>query len=160
MKNQYQEKKDELEEKAIAILQRCYESNYDQCLLLIRWKHVLWGNRTALELGELAEVQKFMAHQAVQDLLDKVWYGGLEPVNSIVKCVLCSILPFLTPFLMTPSQDKLIDRIGFFNSGFCYGFTGEQPSDPDQTPSKIQIMGRVFEYLCHTLLLTRILVKF
>ena len=71
LKNQYQEKKDELEDKAIAILQKCYESNYDRCLLLIRWKHVLWGNRTALELGELAEVQKFMAHQAVQDLLDK-----------------------------------------------------------------------------------------
>ena len=25
-----------------------------------------------------------MAHDAVQDLLDKVWFGGLEPVTSSV----------------------------------------------------------------------------
>ena len=145
LQNQYQDKKDELEQKAIDILQKCYEENYELCLLLIRWKHILWGNRTALELGELAEVNKFMAHQAIQDLLDKVWYGGLEPVNSIVKCVACSIFPFLAPFLMTPSQDKLIDRIGFFTSGFCYGFGTERPSEVQEGgPSKIQIMVYYF----------------
>ena len=36
LQNQYQEKKDELEQKAIDILHKCYEHNYDQCLLLIR----------------------------------------------------------------------------------------------------------------------------
>ena len=82
-----------------------------------------------------------MAHQAVQDLLDKVWYGGLEPVNSVFKCVICSLFPFLAPFLMTSSQDKLIDRIGFFNSGFCYGFTSDKPSENKEGgPSKIDIM--------------------
>jgi len=39
---------------------------------VIRWKHKLWGNRTALELADAAQLEKFMAHDAVQDLLDKV----------------------------------------------------------------------------------------
>ena len=39
---------------------------------MIRWKHKLWGNRTALELADAAQLEKFMAHDAVQDLLDKV----------------------------------------------------------------------------------------
>ena len=65
------------------------------CLLLIRWKHVLWGYRTPLELGDLGQCEDFMAHQAVQDLLDKVWFGGVEPFASLFKvCLihkLCSI---------------------------------------------------------------------
>ena len=40
--------------------------------MVIRWKHKLWGNRTALELADAAQLEKFMAHDAVQDLLDKV----------------------------------------------------------------------------------------
>ena len=35
---------------------------------------------------------------------------------------------------------QLIDRVGFMNSGFCYGFGKEEPSDPDMTPNKFQIM--------------------
>ena len=30
-----------------------------------------WGNRTSLELAEQARLENFMAHDAVQDLLDK-----------------------------------------------------------------------------------------
>ena len=41
-----------------------------------------WGNRTSLELAEQARLENFMAHDAVQDLLDKVWFGGLEPTSS------------------------------------------------------------------------------
>ena len=55
------------------------------CLLLIRWKHVLWGYRTQLELGDLGQCEDFMAHQAVQYLLDKVWFGGVEPFASLFK---------------------------------------------------------------------------
>ena len=54
------------------IIKGCYEGNYDCALLVIRWKHKLWGNRTALELADAAQLEKFMAHDAVQDLLDKV----------------------------------------------------------------------------------------
>ena len=85
MKKQYQDKFDEMQSKAVQILDQCYKENYDMCLLLIRWKHVLWGYRTPLELGDLGQCEDFMAHQAVQDLLDKVWFGGVEPFASLFK---------------------------------------------------------------------------
>lgn len=62
------------------------------CLLLIRWKHVLWGYRTPLELGDLGHCEDFMAHQAVQDLLDKVWFGGVEPFASLFKVCLMHVI--------------------------------------------------------------------
>ena len=34
----------------------------------------------------------------------------------------------MAPFLLTASQDKMIDRIGFFKSGMCYGCGTEEPS--------------------------------
>ena len=88
MKKQYQDKFDEMQSKAVQILDQCYKENYDMCLLLIRWKHVLWGYRTPLELGDLGQCADFMAHQAVQDLLDKVWFGGVEPFASLFKVCL------------------------------------------------------------------------
>ena len=116
MKKQYQDKFDEMQSKAVQILDQCYKENYDMCLLLIRWKHVLWGYRTPLELGDLGQCEDFMAHQAVQDLLDKVWFGGVEPFASLFKvCLihkLCSIynLVFsnLTSFVVKTSGLYLI----------------------------------------------------
>lgn len=143
LKKQYQDKFDEMQSNAVQILDQCYKENYDMCLLLIRWKHVLWGYRTPLELGDLGHCEDFMAHQAVQDLLDKVWFGGVEPFASLFKKLICSLLPFLAPFLLTASQDKMIDRIGFFKSGMCYGCGTEEPSpepSPDNPPSKFSIM--------------------
>jgi len=70
------------------VLKIPHKENYDMCLLLIRWKHVLWGYRTPLELGDLGQCEDFMAHQAVQDLLDKVWFGGVEPFASLFKVCL------------------------------------------------------------------------
>ena len=55
----------------------CYENDYEKCLLLIRWKNRLWGNRTPLELGDLASAENFMAHQAVQDSNSKIIFQPL-----------------------------------------------------------------------------------
>ena len=72
----------------------CYNGNYDCALLIIRWKHKLWGNRTALELADTAQLEKFMAHDAVQDLLDKVRdqltvrQKGFLARFSLTKCVI------------------------------------------------------------------------
>ena len=72
LRNSYEEQVAAFEAKSVGLLQGCYNGNYDCALLIIRWKHKLWGNRTALELADTAQLEKFMAHDAVQDLLDKV----------------------------------------------------------------------------------------
>ena len=120
------------EEQAVEILQQCYQQNYDYSLLLIRWRHVLWGNRTLLEIADGSNCEKLMAHDAVQDLLDRVWFGGVEPCAAKWKVFVCFFCPFLVPLLMTPSKDKLIDRVSFWQSGYCYGLCNEHPSDPQQ----------------------------
>ena len=56
---------------------------------------MLWGYRTPLELGDLGHCEDFMAHQAVQDLLDKVWFGGVEPFASLFKVFYLLPKPFL-----------------------------------------------------------------
>ena len=63
-----------------------------------------------------------MAHEAVQDLLDRVWFGGIEPCRSSLSVTLGCLFPFLVPFLFTPSKDKLIDRVDLTKSGYCFGF--------------------------------------
>ena len=68
-----------------------------------------------------------MAHDAVQDLLDKVWFGGTEPCQNKGLTMLCCMFPFLVPFLLSPSKDKLIDRPEFWNSGLCYGLNIDTP---------------------------------
>ena len=58
-------------------------------------------------MAESACLEKFMAHDAVQDLLDRVWFGGVEPCAQKWKVLTCFMFPFLVPALMTPSRDKL-----------------------------------------------------
>lgn len=140
LKTQYETKQLEVEERAVRLLDTCYVKNYDMCLLLIRWKHEIWGNRTALELADQARLRNFMAHDAVQDLLDKVWFGGLEPTSSYLRIGLCVLCPLLVPFLLTHSKDKMIDRIGYFPSGLCYGYGQEQESDSQMEPSKLHMI--------------------
>ena len=58
LKNSYEEKRGEIEARAVKLVGKCYEDNYDMCLLLIRWKHKDWGDRTSLELAEQEMGQK------------------------------------------------------------------------------------------------------
>ena len=130
MLTEYSEQASKYEEDAVSILQACYQQNYDYSLLLIRWRHVLWGNRTLLEMAEGSSCEKLMAHDAVQDLLDRVWFGGVAPCSSSWKVFVCFLFPLLVPLLMTPSKDKLIDRVSFWQSGYCYGMREDKSSDP------------------------------
>lgn len=123
-----------------------------------------------------------MAHDAVQDLLDKVWFGGLEPVTSslTVSCKifnnynkslnsdlkkffqigLCCLLPILVPWLMTASKDKMIDRISWLKSGLFYSGNAEPskiPHSPEEEPSKVRknvLTLTVFAHFCSKIILT------
>ena len=59
--------------------------------------------------------------------LIKVWFGGSEPCQNSGVTILCCLFPFLVPFLLSPSKDKLIDRPDFWSSGLCYGFNIDKP---------------------------------
>ena len=50
LKNQIDEKRDEVEGKAIETLGTCYTSDFELCLLILRRRHEMWGERTLLQI--------------------------------------------------------------------------------------------------------------
>ena len=92
-----------------------------------------------------------MAHDAIQDLLDKVWFGGIEPTSSYLSIGLCTICPLLVPFFMTASKDKMIDRIGYWASGACYGYG--QSRMHESVPESVEVYIMHFLYLVSNFIL-------
>ncbi|XP_072019820.1 transient receptor potential cation channel subfamily M member 5-like [Amphiura filiformis] len=117
-KKRMQENAEKYEDWAYDILTRCHDDRrfvvkMKPCDLLTR---VLpnWGNVTCLNLAESAENLKFYSHPVVRDLLDEKWNSDIiacrmvpsrwRPWNYIldpVRLMLCSVFPFLIPFLVT-----------------------------------------------------------
>ncbi|CBY18263.1 unnamed protein product [Oikopleura dioica] len=135
LQSSYKEQQEKIEDYTVHLIESCYEQDYDQSLLLIRVENRHWGKRTALQLAEQARLSTFMSTDAVQDLLDKIWTGGLEPTSSF-RLTICSICPLLVPLFMKESKDPYIDRIkwmksGFFWTGKHFKSTGMSPNEDD-----------------------------
>ena len=119
LQSSYKEQQEKIEAYTVDLINSCYERDYDQSLLLIRVENRHWGKRTALQLAEQARLSTFMSTDAVQDLLDKIWTGGLEPTSTF-RLAICSVCPLLVPFFMKDSKDPYIDRIKWTKSGFFW----------------------------------------
>lgn len=70
----YYDTANEFENLAVRILDKFYEINVDRCTQAIIRQIPSYGNVTWLELGITAEAKQFIAHRAVQDVLNNIWY--------------------------------------------------------------------------------------
>ena len=127
LKGSFRELQGEIEDYTVKLVDACYSVDSELCSYLIRVENRHWGKRTALALAEKARLKKFMSTHAVQDLLDQIWTGAMEPASNFTLFV-CTICPLLVPFFMKPSKNPFIDRIPWLKSGFCWN--GQQYPNP------------------------------
>ena len=65
--------------KATDMLNRISQENGELALLLIRRKMPLLGRRSVLDVANYGELQDLMACEPIQEMITKMWFGGLEP---------------------------------------------------------------------------------
>lgn len=76
---QYEDVGARFESKATDMLNRISQENGELALLLIRRKMPLLGRRSVLDVANYGELQDLMACEPIQEMITKMWFGGLEP---------------------------------------------------------------------------------
>ena len=87
------------EERAIGILNHCYEFDKKKCRKMMQAKHEYWGNRSCIDLALLARTKSFIAQSACQSISKKDWRGDISYWNSRFQIALAILLP---PLIIVP----------------------------------------------------------
>ena len=65
--------------KSIELVSSCYKENEEWTEIILTDRvEILNGRSTCLELAVETKQEEFVAHPAIQGLLDEVWYGSIE----------------------------------------------------------------------------------
>ncbi|XP_038076679.1 transient receptor potential cation channel subfamily M member-like 2 isoform X1 [Patiria miniata] len=86
---------------AIDFLNLCYVDDRHRTSLLLVRNLPDWGNSTCLDLAAAARSKQFIAHAAVQNLLNELWMGRLSRRTSVFKIWSCICFPIAVPFAIT-----------------------------------------------------------
>ncbi|XP_076853992.1 transient receptor potential cation channel subfamily M member 5 isoform X2 [Brachyhypopomus gauderio] len=86
------------EEFALDLFSECYSNSEDRAYALLVRKTHCWGKSTVLNLATEADAKSFFAHDGVQALLTKIWWGAMTTDTAISKLVLSF---FLQPLIWT-----------------------------------------------------------
>ena len=80
----------------------------EMAVILIRKRQTLFGGRTIVDLANYGPLEEVMATAAVQEMVTKVWFGGLEPEGRFLPLLSSWILPPIAPFVIPPANVILI----------------------------------------------------
>ncbi|XP_052006330.1 transient receptor potential cation channel subfamily M member 5-like [Xyrauchen texanus] len=83
------------EQFAIDLFSECYSNSEDRAYSLLVRKTCCWSKATVLNLATEADAKCFVAHDGVQALLTKVWWGAMRTDTSISRLMLIFFIPFL-----------------------------------------------------------------
>jgi hypothetical protein len=72
--NSYNQSAAEFENLAVQILDKFYQVNAHACMKAIIRQIPAYGNATWLKLAVEASAKEFIAHRAVQDVLNNIWF--------------------------------------------------------------------------------------
>ncbi|XP_016142717.1 transient receptor potential cation channel subfamily M member 5-like [Sinocyclocheilus grahami] len=81
------------EQFAMDLFSECYSNSEDRAYSLLVRKTCCWSKATVLNLATLADAKCFFAHDGVQALLTKVWWGAMRTDTSIARLVLTFFMP-------------------------------------------------------------------
>uniref|UniRef100_A0A8C2GCL3 Transient receptor potential cation channel, subfamily M, member 5 n=1 Tax=Cyprinus carpio TaxID=7962 RepID=A0A8C2GCL3_CYPCA len=81
------------EQFAMDLFSECYSNSEDRAYSLLVRKTCCWSKATVLNLATLADAKCFFAHDGVQALLTKVWWGAMRTDTSIARLVLTFFIP-------------------------------------------------------------------
>ncbi|CAF4756547.1 unnamed protein product, partial [Rotaria sp. Silwood1] len=95
----YEQRANDFEALAVQILNRFYQIDPRTCIEAIIRRIPAYGNVTWLELAAKAEAKQFFAQQAVQDVLNDIWYGKIKQRESKWKIIFSTIMLWYSGFL-------------------------------------------------------------
>ncbi|XP_051779562.1 transient receptor potential cation channel subfamily M member 5 [Erpetoichthys calabaricus] len=116
------------EQFALDMFSECYTNNEEMAFALLVRKTKYWSKTTCLNLATTADAKSFFAHDGVQALLTKTWWGAMTTDTRIWKLVLC----FSCPPLIYTNLIKFSDEE---QHSFCEPDNFKDPDSPDTEKS-------------------------
>ncbi|XP_061594992.1 transient receptor potential cation channel subfamily M member 5 isoform X2 [Cololabis saira] len=101
------------EQFALDLFGECYSNNEDRAYALLVRRTNCWSKTTVLNLATEADAKSFFAHDGVQALLTKIWWGAMTTDTAISKLVVSFFCPALIwTNLIKFSEEELDNRNG------------------------------------------------
>uniref|UniRef100_A0A3B3SRM5 Transient receptor potential cation channel, subfamily M, member 5 n=1 Tax=Paramormyrops kingsleyae TaxID=1676925 RepID=A0A3B3SRM5_9TELE len=96
------------EQYALDLFSECYSNSEDRAYALLVRKTHSWSKSTILHLATEADAKCFFAHDGVQAMLTKIWWGAMATDTAISKLVLSFFFhPLIWTNLIKFSEEEL-----------------------------------------------------
>ena len=76
--------------------------------MLIRRRLHIFGRRSMVDVANYGGLRNLMASEPIQELITKMWFGGLEPEGRWGPLFAAWLLPPIAPFMLPPGNVKTI----------------------------------------------------
>ncbi|XP_071375194.1 transient receptor potential cation channel subfamily M member 5 isoform X2 [Centroberyx affinis] len=101
------------EQFALDLFGECYSNSEDRAYALLVRRTRCWSKSTVLNLATEADAKCFFAHDGVQALLTKIWWGAMTTDTAISKLVVSFFFPpLIWTNLIKFSDEELDNRSG------------------------------------------------
>ena len=57
-----------------------------------------------VDVANFGDLKELMASEPIQELVTKIWYGGLEPEGRLGPLIAAWLLPPIAPFMLPPAN--------------------------------------------------------
>ena len=78
--------------------------NPDLATILVRRNQPSFGHRSLIDAANFGDLLEFMGTSPVQEIISKMWFGGLEPEGRIGPFVCALFFPPIAPLLLEPTE--------------------------------------------------------
>ena len=109
VKKLYNQMADDYEEKSVNLITEIAKTSGEFALIGIRQRMPNLSNRSILDLAFFGNLQKVMATDTVQELVTKIWYGGIEPEGRWGPLIAAWLLPPIAPLMLPSANDIHVD---------------------------------------------------
>ncbi|XP_056872165.1 transient receptor potential cation channel subfamily M member 5 isoform X2 [Takifugu flavidus] len=97
------------EQFALDVFGECYSNSEDRAYVLLVRRTKCWSKSTVLNLATEADAKSFFAHDGVQALLTKIWWGSMKTDTAISKLVVSFFWPPLIWTNLIKFRDEELD---------------------------------------------------
>uniref|UniRef100_A0A3Q3VYR2 Uncharacterized protein n=1 Tax=Mola mola TaxID=94237 RepID=A0A3Q3VYR2_MOLML len=98
------------EQFALDVFGECYSNSEDRAYALLVRRTNSWSKSTVLNLATEADAKCFFAHDGVQALLTKIWWGAMTTDTAISKLVVSFFCPALIWTNLIKFSDEELDN--------------------------------------------------
>ena len=80
--------------------------------MLIRRRLPIFGRRSMVDVANYGGLRNLMASEPIQELITKMWFGGLEPEGRWGPLFAAWLLPPIAPFMLPPGTVRKTQCLG------------------------------------------------